>query len=685
MGCGDIMAAKRGEWTKLGKDKLLSSGITSSQGVQLGMYEVPSAAMVDKRFPARPVLVIPYLGVDKKPLSAHPHWPNFYRLRFIDKPPVGFAEAAGEKDTRYLQPFDSGVCAYFPAATDWKPIVADPEFDIIITEGELKAAAACINGFPTIGLGGVWNFRSSKEGIWFLPELAQVKWAKRNVFICFDSDYISKPNVCLAINGLCVELQERGANIKLLALPEGAEGVKVGLDDYLLENEPESLKELLGQAEPLGMTRALWRMNNEVVYVENPGLVVVEADGQKISADMFKGHSRWATDSATETKVSVKGDVLRDKVPAAPVWLRWPLRRSVKKLTYAPGQPKMTDEGYFNQWPGWGVKPKKGDVSPWLKLVKFIFGSTEDGVIDFFLDWCAYPVQNPGSKMFVGVVIHGLSQGTGKTLIGYTLGRVYGVNFKEINDEDLEETYWAENKQFILGDEITGKDNRQYMNKLKRLITQETIDINIKFVPQFSLPNCMNFMFTSQHADSFFLEDKDRRYLVVEVTEDPLEEKFYLDYDRWYKGDGAAHLMQWLIDRKIAKDFNPMAHAPRTAAKERMIMATQGDIGVWVRELKEFPDQILNIGQMRMTRDLYSSKELLKMYEKDFPNSRVTAVGLGRKLAASGFVQVLEGSAVNGPDGKMERFWAIRNPNTWKRCKDRKLVAKNLAKQPVRK
>lgn len=680
------MAAKRGEWTKLGKDKLLSSGLTSSQGAALGMYEIPSAAMIDKRFPARPVLVIPYLDFDKKPLSAHPHWPNFYRLRFLDQPPVGFAEAAGDKETRYLQPFDSGVCAYFPALTDWKGIVKDPEYDLIITEGELKAAAACAAGFPTIGLGGVWNFRSSKEGLWFLPELEAVKWAKRNVFICFDSDYLNKPQVCLAINGLCEELQERGANIKLLALPEG-EGEKpdkVGLDDYLLEHTPEELTDLLGQAEPLGMTRALWGMNSEVVYVEDPGMVVVEDTGQKMSADMFKGHSRWATAIATETKVSVKGDVLRDKVPAAPVWLRWPLRRSVKKLTYAPGQPKITEDMQFNQWPGWGVKPKKGDVKPWLKLTQFIFDGAEPGILDYFYDWLAYPLQNPGAKLFVGVVIHGQAQGTGKTLVGYTMGRIYGQNFKEIEDDDLEESYWAENKQFILGDEITGQDNRAYMNTLKRLITKETIDINIKFVPQFSLPNCMNFIFTSQHADSFFLEDKDRRFLVIEVISDPLPDEFYKEYDRWYKGDGAAALMDWLLTRKIAAGFNPSARAPSTSAKDRMILATQGDIGTWVRELREFPEQILRIGELRHTRDLFSSKELLKMYERDFPSSRVTAVGLGRKLAQAGFIQVLNGNPVKGPDGKHERFWAVRNLQHWKKIKDQKSVTKDLNKPPVK-
>lgn len=678
--------AKKNEWSQLGKDKLYSSGLTSVDGTNLGMYEVASAATLDKSFEARPALVIPYMGVDKKPLASHPKWPNFYRVRYLGKQPVDFKKVAGEKDQRYGQPPRTGVCAYLPRSVDWQGIHKDPEYDIIITEGELKAAAASLQGFPTIGLGGVWNFRSSKEGVWFLPELEEFVWAQRTVFICFDSDYISKPNVCLAINALCAELQERGALVKLLALPEGEGGAKVGLDDYLLEHKPEELTELLNAAEPLGLSRALWAINNDVIYVEDPGLIVVDSTLQKMSADQFKGHSRWATANATETKVTAKGDIVREKVPAAPVWIRWPLRRSAKKLTYAPGQERMTPDGLLNQWPGWGAEPKKGDVSPWLKLTKFLFSTAEPGALEWFYDWCAYPIQNPGTKMFSAVVIHGVAQGTGKTLVGYTLAKIYGANFKEITDDDLEETYWAENKQFILGDEVSGKDNRQYMNTLKRLITKESIDINIKFVPQYELPNCMNFLFTSQHGDSFFLEDKDRRFFICEVQEDPLPLEFYQKYDEWYKrGEGCANLMHWLLERKISKDFNPAAPAPRTAAKERMIAATKGDVGSWVYELKNFPDQVLRLGQMRHTRDLFSSRELLTMYEQDHPNSKVTAVGLGRQLSGAGFPQVMDGQAVMNPiTGRMERMFAVRNIHEWRKCKDRKKIERELNKQPVR-
>lgn len=677
----------KGAWTDLGRDKLLSSGLTSAQGERLGMYEVASAATLHPSFDARPALVLPYHGVDKKPLAAHPKWPNFYRIRYLTKAPIDFKRVAGEKEQRYGQPPKSGVCAYLPTLAPWDKIYKDAEYQIILTEGELKAAAACAVEFWTIGLGGVWNFRSSKDGVWFLPELERFNWVQREVFICFDSDYMEKPGVCSAMNALAEELEERGALVKVLLLPEGDGGKKAGLDDYLLEHEPADLSALLEEAEPLGMGRALWRINDDIIYVEDPGLIVVEETTQKLSAEQFKTHSKWATASAVETKVSPKGDLLREKVPAAPLWIRWPLRRSVKRVTYAPGQPHLTEFNEYNQWPGWGVKPVKGDIGPWLELTKYLFNNMERDALDYFYDWCAYPLQNPGTKMFVAVVIHGVFQGTGKTLVGYTLGEIYGKNYKEIKDDDLEESYWAESKQFILGDEVSGKDNRQYQNTLKRLITQRTIDINIKYVPQYMLPNCMNFLFTSQHNDSFFMEDSDRRYYVVEVQDPPLTDEFYRKYDRWlWHEGGASYLMHALLARKISKSFNPTSPAPKTAAKERMIHATKGDLAAWVAEMKYFPDQILRTGQLEHVRDLFTSNEILSIYMSTHPNAiKVTSNGVARALAAAGLPQVSSGNPVMGPDGKMARYFAVRNPDEWRVIKDRKKIEAHLKLEPIRK
>lgn len=671
------MKQVKGRWTDLGKEKLTSSGLNTKIAEQLGMYETVSAAMLHDSFEALPAIVLPYHDLEGKVAKSHPRWPDFYRLRYLAKG-TSFKDLATDKSQRYAQPPGSGVCAYFPKTEDWSKIAKDVEQGLIFTEGEFKAAAACDNGFPTIGLGGIWNFMAQREGLFFLPELEKLDWRKRPVWICYDSDYASNPNVCAAINRIAEELDERGALVYVLLLPDLVEGGKTGLDDYFLQEGPDEFEKLLDESEPLGFSRALWKLNQDVIYVEDPGLVIVEATRQKMPASQFKEHSRWATANFPARSLNKEGALVVKKEPAAPAWIKWPQRRSARAVTYAPGAPLLTEEGEFNQWPGWGCQPTPGDHKPFLQLVDFLFDGADRIAREWFLDWCAYPIQNPGVKLFSSVVIHGVVQGTGKTLIGETLGDIYGDNYKEIKDDDLESTYWAENKQFIMGDEISGRDNRQYANTLKRLITQRTVTINIKFIPQYDVPDCINYLFTSQHPDAFFIEDTDRRYFVNEVAADqPLPMSFYNAYREWRLKGGARYLFHWLLNRKI-KDFNPAAPPPITEAKKRMARSSKGELAAWVQDLREFPDQVLRFGQQYYTRDLFTSTELMGMYKNEHPDAKVSSVGLGRALAQAGFPQICDGQPIRGADGKQARYFAVRNVGKWRKC-NRKEAEKNVA------
>lgn len=687
-----VVRIKAGTFNDAAEQKLATSGLSSEQANQCGMYSVNTATQLDDQFESQPALVIPYFNTNRRPLRAHPKWPDFYRLRYLGETTVkDFSQAAGVKPSRYTQPRNTGVCAYFPQLIDWEPIRTDPSEPILITEGELKAAKATAEGFPTIGLGGVYNFRSSSQGVFFLPELEQFNWDRRRVTIVYDSDYASNPMICHAINALAEELQERGALAHVATLENvyDDENRKTGLDDFLVEKSDKELIEVLKHAEPLGMGKRLWQMNKEVVYVRDPGMVVALKTGQKMECSKFSAHSDWATVAVPSRSMKSDGSVVVTKESAAPLWLKWPMRRAVDKLSYLPGQERFTEQDglmFLNQWKGWGVTPSKGTVKPWLDLIDFLFQSAEKGVKEWFLDWCAYPIQFPGTKLFSAVIMHGRMTGTGKTLVGYTLARIYGQNFIKIKSKDLYDTWWAENRQFVLGDEISGSDKRAEADMMKAMITQEEININIKYIPQFSIPDCVNYYLTSNHADALFLEDEDRRFFVHEVQGAPLEQSFYDAYDRWLKKEGgAAALMQWFLDRDLDK-FNPMAPALKTAARERMIMSGKSDLAMWVAELRESPGAHLKVGQMHHQRDLFNSREILEFYEREHEGQRgkVTANGMSRALQAAGFKQAYDGGALDGPDGKLARFFIIRNHDKWSRCKDRKVLGKHLKLQPVR-
>lgn len=672
---------------ELAEAKLATSGLTLEDAKQLGI-EILSPTQTQthhQAFEALASLKLNYYSPTGEPLVTWPKHPPFYRLRYLEEK-NDFSKLTDAKKLRYVQEPYSGVGAYFPRidSIDWLEISTNVEEPLIITEGELKAAKACKEGFPTIGLGGVYNFRSAKNGVPFLKELEMIQWVRRHVYIAYDSDYRTNEMICLAINALAEEFMERGAYVYTVDLPEpeDEDHKKQGLDDLLTfdRNGAETLQELLHQATPLTLSKALWKMNNEVIYIRNPGLVVVKESDQKLSPSAFKDHAYSAAQHVERT-MDADGNVKLKKVPAAQAWLKWPLRLEAKKLTYAPGQPKLIGawrDYEYNTWPGWGCEPKAGDVQPFLDLVNHIFTGVPEASKTWFLRWCAYPLQYPGTKMFSSVLIHGVVHGTGKSLVGYTLGRIYGENFTELDSATLHTQYneWAENKQLVMGDDVTGSNKREDNDRLKKMITQRKLRLNPKYVPSYEVPDCINYYFTANHPDAFFLEDHDRRNFIHEVSVGALDEAFYVDYGLWLDTGGAEAVFYHLLNLDLG-DFNPAAPALMTDAKARMIQDVKSDLGSWVARLMLDPEAMLRIGEMSIEQDLFTNRELLELYDP-MGKTGTTANGLGRELRRAGVPQVVQGAPVKGPNGT-DRYYILRNKDQWLKA-EKKDVQAYLAK-----
>lgn len=647
------------------RDRLGESGLTLEEAETLGMALTDNASTLADNYVARPALILnyrdPWTG---KPLSSSPAHPPFHRIRYLGPEPVGFKALSDEKPRRYAQPPNSGLCAYFPVGlgVDWNIIFNDLTKPIIITEGEIKACAGCKEDYATIGLGGVWNWRSAANGIPLLPEIEAVPWIGRRVFIVFDSDIRTNPNVLAALHSLAETLFQRGAMPMMAVLPEIEEGRKTGLDDYIVAQGGDALDELLTGAQHLTLARSLFSISKEVVYVRDPGIVVVRETNQRISPNGFTAHA-YAARIYHEQVIDKDGNFKLKSVKAAQAWMSWPIRAELGRMTYAPGEPKETTEGgvsAYNLWEGWGCEPKKGNVKPFLQLIKHIFLGAEEASLDWFMRWLAYPIQHPGAKMFSSSVIWGTHQGTGKSLIGYSMKRIYGKNFTKIGQAELEGqfTEWAENKQFVLGDDVTGSNKRAHVDLLKKMITQEEIRINVKNIPSYEVPDRINYLFTSNNPDAFFMDDEDRRYFVHEVKVTPLPDEFYVEYKRWLNEEGPSALFHYLQNLDLG-DFNPAAAAFKTAARDRMIADGRSDLGTWVATLKLDPTGILSIGEIPIPGDLFTAKELLDLYDP-LRRQNISAAGLARELRRQGFNLVLDGAVFRSGEGKLERFYAVR-------------------------
>lgn len=596
-------------------------------------------------------IVIPYHNPDGKKTG-------FCRYRYLADTRTPLERITAKKPIRYIQELASGVHIYLPRTVDWANL--DKETAIIITEGEFKAACAVEHGFAAIALGGVYSFKDGTDAL-LHNTIVDLGLENRTIYIVFDSDARYNTDVIRAENRLADALSQHKAIPVVVRLPELPGGLKCGLDDFLMAGM--DLQELLDSSEPYGPYAALAKMNEKFCFVQNPLCVVdIEKRGIKMDPGKFAayhyGHLKYST-----TIVTPKGDVRTVQARTAESWLRWMGRREVRGIMYSPGKGPVIDD-CLNEWVSWGVRTDVviKNMQPWHVYLDRMMKGAEPEARKWFEQWLAYPIQNPGAKLHSACVFWGVDQGTGKSMMGELMSTIYGTNAAKLDTEALENPRkeWAVNKQFAFGDEITGSDKRGVADHIKGLITQSTIRVDIKYVPSYCIEDHINYYFTSNHPDAFYMDSKDRRMFIHEVLGPKEPPIFYERFVNWWKNeDGAAQLFTYLSNLDLS-GFNPYGAPPLTNAKKQMISMSRSDLSDWVATLHENPDSVLRLGTVVIPHVLWAAQDLIGMYD---PNGekRVTANGMARELKRQGFQQACYGKPVAPKDGVHRRLWIVRS------------------------
>ncbi len=156
-------------------------------------------------------------------------FPAYFRVK-PDVPPL-----FDGKPAKYLSPKNCGNRLYVPKEVI--PVLKDTKIPLVITEGEKKALAAVQNDIKAIALPGVWCWKD-KKGV--ISDFSYLSWKGRKIYIAFDSDAQSNPNVHEAEKALAKELTRRGAKVEIIRIPPGEGGKKQGLDDFLFTHSPET-------------------------------------------------------------------------------------------------------------------------------------------------------------------------------------------------------------------------------------------------------------------------------------------------------------------------------------------------------------------------------------------------------------------------------------------------------------
>jgi Domain of unknown function (DUF3854) len=132
------------------------------------------------------------------------------------------------KYTKYETPTGAEIIAdIHPSMMEAAKDTSRPLF---ITEGVKCGDSLSSRGEVTVSIAGVWM--AQRDGK-LLPCFDHIPLKNRKVFIVFDSDVMVKKGVQDALERTVPLLEERGADVRVIYLPNAADGSKQGIDDYL--------------------------------------------------------------------------------------------------------------------------------------------------------------------------------------------------------------------------------------------------------------------------------------------------------------------------------------------------------------------------------------------------------------------------------------------------------------------
>lgn len=189
------------------QDKLRSSAVDPAVAAERGYVTADTKAQLERYgfSPAQrrvPALIIPLYGVEagRVGYQIRPDHP-----RMINGKPAKYETKAGQ-----------GMIIDVPPRT--QPRLRDEDRPLVITEGPIKADSAVSHGLDCIALLGVWSWKGGTGKV-ALPDWDSIALNGRQVYVCFDSDVMVRPQVATAMARLGDFLARRGAEPSYIYLP----------------------------------------------------------------------------------------------------------------------------------------------------------------------------------------------------------------------------------------------------------------------------------------------------------------------------------------------------------------------------------------------------------------------------------------------------------------------------------
>ena len=281
----------------------------------------------------------------------------------------------------------------------------------------------------------------------------------------------------------------------------------------------------------------------------------------------------------TYLKIAMKPNAMRLAIGNAAFkeWVSNPLKLVIQPSQVVFDPTRTCSPDCVNLFAGLPLDPIKGDCADLLALLVHLLSESADTdagileVLNFVLNWLAYPLKHPGAKMATALVVHG-PQGSGKSLFFEAYSQIFGEYAKTIGQAQLESRYndWASRALLLVCEEIVASNElTHYKNALKSYVTAETVQVETKFQPVRTEKNHANFVFLSNDNRPLALERDDRRHLVV-YCPPKLEKDFYTRVHESLDKGAVEAFYKFLLSRDTG-DFHTHSLPPMTNAKRELV------------------------------------------------------------------------------------------------------------------
>ena len=207
---------------------------------------------------------------------------------------------------------------------------------------------------------------------------------------------------------------------------------------------------------------------------------------------------------------------------------------------------KDCPENIFNLWRPFAIelltKPytrKQIELNFILNHIKILCNHDEN-VYDYFIKWIAQMIQYPHIKTIMPTFISG--EGAGKGTLFKLFEKMLG-NEKVFETTNPSRDVWGDfngmmcNCFLVNLNELSKKDTIEAEGKIKGLITDNTLAINQKGIPQYKIKSYHRFITTTNKEEPINSTNGDRRNLIIRSSDEKKGDYLYFEMIHKYLED----------------------------------------------------------------------------------------------------------------------------------------------------